>query len=92
MHERRWRSPWPHAGRYRKGARAESLSLYQELGHKGDMAMLLESFAVIAAVKGAGERAARLLGAAMHEHPGVHVAGDSGQTNPPRSTLSLTTG
>jgi predicted ATPase len=43
---------------------AECLSLYHELGHKGGMAMLLESCAIIAAIEGAGEVAARLLGAA----------------------------
>jgi hypothetical protein len=43
---------------------AECLSLYYELGHKGGMAMLLESFAIISGIEGAGEAAARLLGAA----------------------------
>ena len=43
---------------------AECLSLYHELGHKGGIAMLLESFAIIAAIEGAGEAAACLLGAA----------------------------
>jgi predicted ATPase len=43
---------------------AECLSLYHELGHKGGTAMLLESCAIIAALEGAGEVAARLLGAA----------------------------